>query len=194
MNPIFRFSRNFDENQGRRPWSVDSGRRRSGRSQHPLLKLSDFSPAEQREMEGAIRRLARQIHGAKTRRLKRDRTGRISVAYTLRNNVRYEGIPFDSVLRRHREQKPRVMLLCDISLSTRNLARFWLHLVYQMQNLFSKVRTFVFVAEMAEVTQIFEEHTMSEVVETIFGGGIIDADINSDFGLAAERFTTLFRC
>jgi uncharacterized protein with von Willebrand factor type A (vWA) domain len=157
-------------------------------NQRSLLKLSDFSPGEQREMEGAIRRLARRIHGAKTRRLKRDRTGRISVAHTLRNNVRYEGIPFDPVLRRHREQKPRVTLLCDISLSTRNLARFWLHLVYQMQNLFSKVRTFVFVADVAEVTQLFEEQPMRRAVETIFGGKLIDADVNSDFGLAAEKF------
>lgn len=157
-------------------------------NQRSLLKLSDFSPGEQREMEGAIRRLSRQIHGAKTRRLKQDRTGRISVAQTLRNNIRYEGIPFDPVLRRHREQKPRVTLLCDISLSTRNLARFWLHLVYQMQNLFSKVRTFVFVADVAEVTQLLEEQPMRRAVETIFGGKLIDADVNSDFGLAAERF------
>jgi len=157
-------------------------------NQRSLLKLTDFSPAEQREMEGAIRRLARQIHGAKTRRLKKDRTGRISVAHTLRQNIRYEGIPFDPVLRRHREQRPRVTLLCDISLSTRNLAKFWLHLVYQMQSLFSKVRTFVFVADVAEVTQLFEEHPMRRAVETIFGGGLIDADVNSDFGKAAEQF------
>ncbi|MCA1716592.1 MAG: VWA domain-containing protein [Actinobacteria bacterium] len=156
--------------------------------QSALRKLTEFSPAEQREMEGAVRRLARQIHGAKTRRLKQDRTGRISVPHTLRNNARYEGIPFDPVLRRHREHKPRVVLLCDISLSTRNLAKFWLHLVYQMQNLFSKVRTFVFVADVAEVTQLFEEQPMRQAVETIFGGKVIDADVNSDFGLAAERF------
>jgi uncharacterized protein with von Willebrand factor type A (vWA) domain len=156
--------------------------------QSALRKLTEFSPAEQREMEGAVRRLARQIHGAKTRRLKQDRTGRISVAHTLRNNIRYEGIPFEPVLRRHREHKPRLVLLCDISLSTRNLAKFWLHLVYQMQNLFSKVRTFVFVAEVAEVTQLFEEQPMRRAVETIFDGKIIDADVNSDFGLAAEQF------
>ncbi len=33
------------------------------------------------------------------------------------------------------------------------MSRFWLHMVYQMQSLFSKVRTFVFVADVAEVTQ-----------------------------------------
>jgi uncharacterized protein with von Willebrand factor type A (vWA) domain len=153
-----------------------------------LMKMLDFSATEQREMEAAIRRIARRIYGAKTRRLRRDRTGRISVPHTLRHNVRYEGVPFDPVLRRRREGRPRVALLCDVSLSTRNLARFWLHLIYQMQSLFSKVRTFVFVAEMAEVTQLFEEHTMREAVDRIFSGRVLDADVNSDFGKAAEQF------
>src|SRR5215207_1574700 len=153
-----------------------------------LLKMLDFSATEQREMEAAIRRIARRIYGAKTRRLRQDRIGRISVPHTLRHNVRYEGVPFDPVLRRRREGRPRVTLLCDVSLSTRNLARFWLHLIYQMQSLFSKVRTFVFVAEMAEVTQLLEEHTMHRAVDEIFSGRIIDADVNSDFGKAAEQF------
>ena len=153
-----------------------------------LMKMLDFSAAEQREMEAAIRRIARRIYGAKTRRLRQDRTGRISIPHTLRHNVRYDGIPFNPVLRRRREGRPRVALLCDVSLSTRNLARFWLHLIYQMQSLFSKVRTFVFVAEMAEVTQLFEEHTMREAVDGIFSGRILDADVNSDFGKAAEQF------
>jgi hypothetical protein len=150
--------------------------------------MLDFSASEQREMEAAIRRISRRIQGAKTRRLKEDRTGRISVSHTLRHNIRYQGIPFDPVLRKRREGKPRVALLCDVSLSTRNLARFWLHMVYQMQSLFSKVRTFVFVADTAEVTQLLEEHSMNRAVEEIFSGRILDADVNSDFGQAAEQF------
>lgn len=153
-----------------------------------LRKLLNFSTAEQRELEAAVRRMARQIHGARTRRLKQDRTGRISVRHTIRNNVRYEGIPFQPVLRRHREQKPRLVLLCDVSLSTRNLSRFWLHMVYQLQSLFSKVRTFVFVADTAEVTRLFEDHDIEHAVDEIFSGNVLDADVNSDFGRAAEQF------
>ena len=153
-----------------------------------LRKIFEFSPAEQRETEAAIRRIARQIHGAKTRRLKQDRAGHISVPHTLRRNIRYDGIPFDPVLRRHHEKRPRVAMLCDVSLSTRNLSRFWLHMVYQMQNLFSKVRTFVFVADVAEVTQLFEESSMDRAVEQVFSGRFLDADVNSDFGKAAEQF------
>ncbi|PLS86420.1 MAG: hypothetical protein CYG60_07325 [Actinobacteria bacterium] len=153
-----------------------------------LRKMLHFSATEQRDMEAAVRRISRKIQGAKTRRLKEDRAGRISVPHTLRHNVRYEGVPFDPVLRKKREGKPRVALLCDVSLSTRNLARFWLHMVYQMQSLFSKVRTFVFVADVAEVTQLVEERSMNAAVDEIFSGRVIDADVNSDFGKAAEQF------
>ena len=68
-----------------------------------LRRLLDLSPRDQRELEAAIRRLGRQIHGARARRLRRDRVGKISVAHTLRRNLAYEGVPFEPVLRRRRE-------------------------------------------------------------------------------------------
>ncbi|MBE3561203.1 MAG: VWA domain-containing protein, partial [Ktedonobacteraceae bacterium] len=157
-----------------------------------LRRLLNFSIHEQREMETAIRRMARQIQGANSRRMQQDREGRISLSHTLRQSLRYDGLPFRPVLRNHREQRPRLVLLCDVSLSTRNLARFWLHLIYQMQNLFSKVRTFVFVAELAEVTRLFEEQPISRAIETIFSGHLLDVDASSDFGRAAEQFRTDF--
>ena len=58
-----------------------------------LRQLLDLSPRDQRELEAAIRRLGRQIHGARARRLRRDRVGKISVAHTLRRNLAYEGVP-----------------------------------------------------------------------------------------------------
>ena len=41
---------------------------------------------------------------------------------------------------------------------------------------------------MAEVTQLFEEHKMRRAVYEIFSGRVLDADVNSDFGKAAEQF------
>jgi uncharacterized protein with von Willebrand factor type A (vWA) domain len=172
--------------QARGPDADDAATRRS------LRTLLDLPAAEQREFEAAIRRLGRQIHGARGRRLKRDRTGRISLPHTLRRNLGYEGVPFEPVLRRRRETRPRLVVLCDVSLSTRNIARFWLHLVYQLQDLFSKVRTFVFVADLVEVTQLFEEQALGDAVDRIFSGALIDTDENSDFGRAAGQFAAGF--
>ncbi|GAC1363196.1 MAG: VWA domain-containing protein [Ktedonobacteraceae bacterium] len=160
--------------------------------QRSLRSLLNFSAREQRDMELAIKRITRQLHGATTRRTYQDRTGKMSVSHTLRHNMRYDGMPFQPVLRSKREQRPRLVLLCDVSLSTRNLARFWLHMIYQMQSLFSKVRTFVFVADMVEVSQLFEEQTLGRAVETIFSGHLLDIDTSSDFGRAAEQFRNNF--
>jgi uncharacterized protein len=70
------------------------------------------------------------------------------------------------------------------------MARFWLQLVYELQGLFSRVRTFAFVADLVEVTQLFEEQGLGGGVESLFRGGLIDVDENSDFGRAAEQMRT----
>jgi uncharacterized protein with von Willebrand factor type A (vWA) domain len=157
-----------------------------------LRTLVDLPASEQRELEAAIRRLGRSIRGARGRRLRRDRTGRISLPHTLRRNLGHEGVPFAPVLRSRRETRPRLVVVCDVSLTTRNIARFWLHLVYGLQDLFSKVRSFVFVADLVEVTSLFEEIGLPGAVERIFSGQLIDVDENSDFGRAAAQFRIAF--
>ncbi len=137
-------------------------------------------------------RVAHQISGSKTRRMQQDRTGRINIAHTLHHNLCYDGMPFDPVLQSKREKRPRLLLLCDVSLSTRNLARFWLHMIYSTQSLFSKACTFVFVADIIAVTQLLEEQTLNRAVEMIFGGSLLDVDVNSDIGRAAEQFCDNF--
>ena len=56
--------------------------------------------------------------------------------------------------RRHRE-KPKLITICDVSDSVRNASRFMLQLVWSLQECFSRVRSYVFVSEIAEVTQAF---------------------------------------
>ena len=155
-----------------------------------LRRMLELSAGDERELEAAIKRLGRQLHGAKTRRMRRARTGRVDVAQTLRANLGYEGVPFEPVMRRRRDQRPRLVVLLDVSLSTRNLARFWLQLVFELQCHFSRVRSFAFVADLVEITQLLEEQGLARGVETLFAGGLIDVDENSDFGQAAEQLRT----
>lgn len=54
-----------------------------------------------------------------------------------------------------KEDKPRLVILADVSISVRRTARFTLYFVHGLQRLFAQVRTFVFVADTAEVTDLF---------------------------------------
>ena len=87
-----------------------------------------------------------------------------------------------------REDRPRLILLVDVSLSVRNTAKFTIHLVHSLQSLFSQVRTFAFVSDLVEVTPYLERCELDEALGMIFGGEILDVDANSDYGHALATF------
>ena len=89
---------------------------------------------------------------------------------------------------RRAEDKPRLVVLADVSLSVRATARFTLHLVHGLQNLFGQVRTFAFVAELVEITDLFEDHPVEHALGLVFGGDVLDVDANSDYGAAFGAF------
>jgi uncharacterized protein with von Willebrand factor type A (vWA) domain len=114
--------------------------------------------------------------------------GRFNVKQTLRKNLQFGGVPFNIQLDRRKKTKPEVMVLCDISDSVLNASRFMLQFVYSVQDLYAKVRSFVFVSEIGEVTKLFEEHDLNVAVETALRGDVIDVFSHSNFGRAFEMF------
>lgn len=147
-----------------------------------------FTERERQEMEEITRRLARRMRGATSHRRTIDRIGRLNASHTLRSSMRFDGVPFFPVLTNRRHERPRLVVICDVSLSVRNTARFMLHVVYSLQALFEEVRSFVFVSDLVEVSNHFEQSNIGEAIGTIFSGDVIDTDANSNYGRALEIF------
>jgi uncharacterized protein with von Willebrand factor type A (vWA) domain len=63
-----------------------------------------------------------------------------------------------------------------------------LQFVYTIQELFSKVRSFVFVADLGEITDMFKEMEINEAIEKAWSGGPINAYTHSDYGFAFQIF------
>jgi len=144
--------------------------------------------AERRRLEETLRRLARTMPGALTHRRVVAGRGRVDPGRTMRANMRFDGIPFRPVTVARKADKPRLVVLADVSLSVRHTARFTLYLVQGLQRLFGQVRTFAFVADTAEVTDLFAEHPVERALDLIFGGDVLDVDADSDYGAAFGRF------
>ena len=160
-------------------------------SQRSLLADKSFSfytEDDIRRMNDAVARLAQRLKNRLSVRRKKAVRGRFNVKETLRKNLQYGGVPFQIQLDRRKKTKPQVMVLCDISDSVLNASRFMLQFVYSVQDLYAKVRSFVFVAEIGEVTRLFEEHDVSTAVETALKGDVIDVFSHSNFGRAFEQF------
>jgi uncharacterized protein with von Willebrand factor type A (vWA) domain len=149
---------------------------------------SALGEAERYRLEETLRRLAKTMPGALTHRRVVAGRGRVDPARTMRANMRFDGVPFRPVTVARREDKPRLVVLADVSLSVRRTARFTLYFVHGLQRLFGQVRTFAFVADTAEVTDLFAEHPVERALNLVFGGDVLDVDADSDYGAAFGRF------
>lgn len=147
---------------------------------------------ERAQLEESLRRLLHSLHGALTHRRRTAARGRVDSGRTMRRNMRFNGVPFRPVTVARAEDKPRLVVLADVSLSVRTTARFTLHLVHGLQDMVHQVRSFAFVSELAEVTDLFSEHPVEHALGLIFGGDVLDTDANSDYGNAFGEFLAEF--
>ncbi|MBX7431184.1 VWA domain-containing protein [Mycobacterium sp. Y57] len=151
-------------------------------------QVERIGEGERAELEDSLRRLARTLHGALTHRRHIASAGRVDPGQTMRRNMRFDGVPFVPVTVRRAEDRPRLVVLADVSLSVRATSRFTLNLVHGLQDLFTQVRSFVFVADLAETTELFRDHPSERALGLIFGGDVIDTAANSDYGTVFGDF------
>jgi uncharacterized protein len=154
-------------------------------SDKPLFALT---PDEVAQMKSVVAKLARRIKDALALRQRQEQKGRIDSRRTTRKSLQYGGIPMEIFLKRRHREKPRLITICDVSDSVRNASRFMLQLVWSLQECFSRVRSYVFVSEIAEVTQGFNNFPVERAIEWALKGAPVDYHCRSDFGYAFSRF------
>ena len=167
----------------------DLARRESQRLQS-LGEKSFFYLTEDeiRRMKEAVAKLAQRLKNVIALKRRRAKRGKFDVKDTFRKNLQYGGTPFRIQFDDKRKDKPQVVVLCDVSDSVRNVSRFMLQFVYSLQDLYSRVRSFIFVAETGEITRLFEENEIHEAIETALRGNVINVYAHSDFGRAFKLF------
>jgi uncharacterized protein with von Willebrand factor type A (vWA) domain len=165
-----------------------SQRERSRMSSLAEKSFYYLSEDELRRMREAVTKLAQRLKNVVSIRRKRGKRGKFDVSDTLRKNLQYGGVPFRIQFDRRIRDKPQVLVLCDVSDSVRNVSRFMLQFVYSLQDLYSRVRSFIFVSEIGETTQLFEENDTQQAIELALTGTVINVFAHSDFGRAFRTF------
>jgi uncharacterized protein with von Willebrand factor type A (vWA) domain len=153
------------------------------------LEVRRASAGELDQIRAAIQPLARRLaaHLAKTRRAA---PGRLDFRHTIRRSLAYGGVPLEPVIRGRRRSLPEIMVLADVSRSVADFSRFTLQLVYALSSQFGKVRSFVFVDAIEEVTeQLRDRAGMAEAMRALgTSAGITRFDGHSDYGHAFADF------
>jgi hypothetical protein len=150
--------------------------------------LSGLDELELQQMRKAVDVLARKLRNRISLREKQVKRGKLDVKATLRKNMEHGGVPFELVLKNKRMEKAELMVLCDISSSVARVSQFMLQFVYTIQDCLAKVRSFVFVDDLGEVTDFFREEDIARGVRRALSEADISYNVRSDFGEVFRQF------
>jgi hypothetical protein len=182
------------ETEIRRRLVEDRGAEALARSvRKPLPEDIDVMHATRDELavlHRVLQPLSRKLAVRLARKRRHGRKGPLDFRATMRRSLSTGGVPIEPRFRHPRPAKPEIFVIADISGSVASFARFTLHLVYAISSQFSKVRSFVFVDGIDEVTRFFEGviDPAEAVARINQEADVIWVDGHSDYGHALTEF------
>jgi uncharacterized protein with von Willebrand factor type A (vWA) domain len=186
--------RELVEEEIRRALVADRGMEAMARTlRKPLPEDVEFMHASRDEMlalQRAVYPLTRTMAARLAQRRRRRHRGALDFRKTVRASLSYGGVPAEPKFRHPHPSKPEIMVIADISGSVASFARFTLMFVYAMASQFSKVRSWVFIDGIDEVTTYFQESDdVTDAVHRVnVEADVVWVDGHSDYGHAFETF------
>ena len=102
----------------------------------------------------------------------------------MRASLETGGVPLRLRYRPKRPRRPEIYVLCDVSTSVTSASVFFLSVLHALHDSFRKLRSFVFIERISEVTDVFEhEHDFRAISQRISSeGGVADVSGYTDYG------------
>jgi uncharacterized protein with von Willebrand factor type A (vWA) domain len=148
----------------------------------------EASRAELDQMRDVIRPIARKL-AARLAKRRQHRAGRVNMRRTMRRSLASGGVPIDVLHDRPRAHKPELFVVCDISGSVADFSLFTLTLMSALSAEIARTRSFVFVDDVDEVTELLAStgHGI-EPWQLLRNTNAVGLDGHSDYGAVLERF------
>jgi len=135
------------------------------------------------------RRLASQGHELKGRK----RHAHVDFRRTMRASLQTGGVPIDLKYRPRRPRRPEIFVLCDVSTSVTSASTFFLSVLHALHDTFRKLRSFVFIERISEVTEVFEKERDFRAASDAISrdAGVADISGYTDYGRVWLEFLNL---
>ncbi len=150
--------------------------------------IYQLTPDEIREMRELVNRFGQKLKSRISLRKKRVKRGGLDTKRTFRTNLQYGGVPFKLFYKNKKIDRPQLVVMCDVSRSVNQYSRFMLLLTYSLQSLFSKVRTFAFISNMVEITDLFMEMDPERAINSMFTDVNFTYGWGSNYGRCFDQF------
>ena len=152
------------------------------------VDIAEASVVELRRLRQAVRPLARRLAARIARRRQRPR-GALDVRRTIRRSLASGGVPLDPTFRRRHPHRADLWVLCDVSGSVAEYARFTIGLLTAIHDEVPRLRSFLFVDDVVEVTGLLGARTHDvDPFAIVAGAGAPLGGRRSDWGAVLARF------
>lgn len=161
--------------------------------------LGRLSPPDMDRMKAAVARMAKRLAARHSHRQRILLRGQLDFRRTMRANAGHDGVPFELHHKHKRRDKPRIVVVCDVSGSVMAHVRFLLLFLYALQGTVADLRSFAFSNELKDVAKPLETLPFDDAMALILrevGGGATDygqawADLHEHHWDCIDRRTTV---
>ena len=154
----------------------------------PLGELDRALPSGPLQDLAAVHRVVAQLRRRLATQGKQNkgyrRHAHVDVRRTMRASLQTGGVPVELRYRPRRPRRPEIYVLCDVSTSVTSASVFFLSVLHALHDAFRKMRSFVFIERISEVTDVFEhERDFRAISERISSdAGVADISGYTDYG------------
>lgn len=141
------------------------------------MNMAQIDKSYLNEVHSLVRRMAKRLANMYSRRKKNYRKGKLNIRKTIQDNWINQGILFNLRWSYKKIDKPKIIIICDVSGSVGAYSRFMLMFLFSLTEVISKIRAFVFSSHLGEVTDAFKSNQLESAIEealTKYGGGSTD--------------------
>lgn len=130
-------------------------------------KLSAIELSDMARMKVLVARIAKRLAVKHSRRRRKKNRGQLDVRRTMRANAGVDGVPFNVVWRQKRREKPKIVVICDVSGSVARYVRFLLLLLWSMKDVVPDLHAFAFSNKLVKIDDILEQNTFEDAMDQI---------------------------
>jgi len=162
-------------------------------------KLSAIELSDMARMKVLVARIAKRLAVKHSRRRRKKNRGQLDIRRTMRANAGVDGVPFNVVWRQKKRERPKIVVICDVSGSVARYVHFLLLLLWSMKDVVPDMHAFAFSNKLVEVDDILAdnpfEHAM-DIIIRVAGMGSTDygqawSDLKKDHEALVDRRTTI---
>ncbi|MFO1014640.1 MAG: VWA domain-containing protein [Caulobacteraceae bacterium] len=139
-------------------------------------------------MQSLVRKMAKRLANRYSRQQKKAKKGKLDMGRTMRRSLAFGGIPFEIIWKQEKVDRPKIVVMCDVSKSVAAAAQFLLLFLYSLNEVVDRIHSYAFSGRLVSVDEILAgddvEKAMFQILRTI-------GFQQTDYGKALEDFCDL---